>query len=98
MKLGCVSFSMEKKVMMLDRECISKVVQGYEGFVFSELDKNVNSWSIVCKRNYVESLRKNFRCDSVHYTRCMKDKEIIEKEIVRDYNIKFGNMCVGARK
>lgn len=53
---------------MVCKNDVKAVISQYKGLVFSELDKNVSSWSVMCEKHYMYLLCKNFGVLSENYT------------------------------
>src|SRR3954451_13464268 len=80
--LSAVSLNEFKKGSMICKEVVESVVKEYNGLVFSELDKNVNSWSVMCICRYRQMLKDNFSEKCAYYEKCVR------------HRLSYKNMCM----
>src|SRR4051812_6153621 len=92
-----VTVNSDNSRCMISKGYVKAVMKEYKGLIFSELDKNVNSWSIMCEHRYKQLLCKNFGILSDNYEVCDKSREDIEASIMTEYDDKFGNRCKGMK-
>jgi len=59
---------------------IKNVIQPYSKFCFVELDKNANTFAVICKKLYIEKNFEHF-ADKHHYEVIEKEEETLKKEI-----------------
>src|SRR5690349_2729625 len=78
---------------------IVRVREKYKDLVFTELDKDVCSWSIRCPMDYYCGMKENFNVNSGHYENVKDDMQVVKEKIVKSYK-KLGlqNVCKGNRE
>lgn len=55
------------KDVMINKSDVVECLDVYKGLIFSELDKNVNTWSVVCENRYKKLVFYNFGCNNIVY-------------------------------
>src|SRR3954471_13148927 len=75
------------------------VKKAYRGLIFTELDKNVNQWSIKCPTIYAKDMVATFGKQVKNYETITVDEESIKEKIEKDYKSrKLDIICVGKKK
>lgn len=58
-----------------------------DSLTFVEIDKNANTWAIICQQRYLEEMEKHFS-DQTHYEEIREMKNTIKKQIEGSYSNK----------
>src|SRR4051812_18143208 len=82
------------KGILLYKGDVVAVLGQYKGLVFSELDKNVNSWSVMCECYYKECMKKNFGKESAYYNEVDNSQKVVENNVVKQYDKRFGSYLI----
>src|SRR5277367_2672153 len=71
------SISMNTRSNMIFKDDVVKCMRAYKGLIFSEVDKNINTWSVMCSCLYKRRMIESFGGANKSYINVnMNDKEV----------------------